>query len=119
MKRNVLLEQMRDHARDWAKLTIARNLLTEARRKFEKERQPDVIQHAQTFFGQITDGRYQQVYAPLGEQKITVTDSNAIVKTPSQLSRGTREQVFLVAQVRADKRARGSEQNRCQCSWTK
>ena len=95
MKRGILLEQIHDHARDWAKLTLAHNLLTEARRKFELERQPNVLQHAQTFFKEITDGRYKQVYAPLGQQSITVTDANGIGKTPDNLSRGTREQVFL------------------------
>ena len=40
MERNVLLEQIKDHAREWTRLTLARNLLEEARRKFEQERQP-------------------------------------------------------------------------------
>lgn len=95
MERNVLLEQLRDHARDWTRLTIARHLLDEARRKFEQERQPGVVRHAQEFFTAITDGRYRQVYAPLGEQTITVTDAEGRTKQPSELSRGTREQLFL------------------------
>jgi uncharacterized protein YhaN len=53
------------------------------------------VRHAQEFFNAITDGRYRQVYAPLGEQTITVTDANGNTKQPSQLSRGTREQLFL------------------------
>lgn len=95
MQRNVLLEQLRGHARDWTRLTLARNLLDEARRKFERERQPGVVRHAQEFFTAITDGRYRQVYAPLGEQTITVTDADGRTKQPSELSRGTREQLFL------------------------
>ena len=95
MERNVLLEQTRGHARDWARLTLAQDLLEEARRKFERERQPGVVRHAEKFFTQITDGRYRQVYAPLGEQTITVTDADGQTKQPSELSRGTREQLFL------------------------
>lgn len=95
MQRNVLLEQIRGHARDWTRLTLARNLLDEARRKFEQERQPGVVRHAQEFFTAITDGRYRQAYAPLGEQTITVTDADRRTKQPSELSRGTREQLFL------------------------
>ena len=91
----MLLEQLRDHARDWTRLTLARNLLDEARRKFEQERQPGVVRHAQEFFTAITDGRYRQVFAPLGEQTITVTDADGRTKQPSELSRGTREQLFL------------------------
>ena len=95
MERHVLLEQIRVHARDWARLTLAQSLLDEARRKFERERQPGVVRHAETFFTRITDGRYRQVYAPLGEQTITVTDADGQAKQPSELSRGTREQLFL------------------------
>ena len=95
MEKNVLLEQFQGHARDWTRLTIARNLLEESRRKFERERQPGVIRHAERFFTSITDGRYRQVYAPLGEQTITVTDADGRTKQPSELSRGTREQLFL------------------------
>ena len=95
MERNVLLEQINGHAREWAKLTLAQNLLNEARRKFERERQPGVVRHAEKFFTEITGRRYRQVYAPLGEQTITVTDSDGQTKQPSELSRGTREQLFL------------------------
>ena len=95
MERNVLMEQLKGHARDWTRLTLARNLLDEARRKFERERQPGVVRHAQQYFTTITDGRYRQVFAPLGEQTITVTDANGQTKQPSELSRGTREQLFL------------------------
>ena len=76
MERNVLLEQIKGHARDWARLTLAQKLLNEARRKFERERQPGVVRHAEKFFTEITEGRYRHVYAPLGEQTITVTDAD-------------------------------------------
>ena len=41
MQRNILLEQLRGHAHEWSRLTLAHNLLREARGKFERERQPD------------------------------------------------------------------------------
>ena len=95
MERNVSCEQLRGHARDWTRFTLAQRLLEEARMKFERERQPGVVRHAQEFFAEITEGRYRQVYAPLGEQTITVTDADGRTKQPSELSRGTREQLFL------------------------
>ena len=95
MERNILLEQLKDYARDWSRLTLAQNLLHEARGKFERERQPEVVRYAQKVFAAITEGRYPQVYAPLGEQTITVTDVDGRQKQPSELSRGTREQLFL------------------------
>ena len=95
MERNILLEQLKDYAREWSRLTLAQNLLHEARGKFERERQPEVVRYAQKVFAAITKGRYPQVYAPLGEQTITVTDVDGRSKQPSELSRGTREQLFL------------------------
>ena len=95
MQRNILLEQLRGHAHDWSRLTLALNLLQETRRKFERERQPQVVRHAEKDFAAITGGRYQRLYAPLGQQTITVTDDNGQSKQPSELSRGTREQLFL------------------------
>ena len=95
MERNSLVEQLQDHAREWARLTLAERLLDAARARFEQERQPGVVRHAQSFFQAITDERYRQVFAPLGERTIRVTDSDGRNKEPAELSRGTREQLFL------------------------
>ena len=95
VERHRLLEEMRGHARQWAVRTVAENLLREARGKFERERQPDVIRHSQEFFHGITGGRYKTVFSPLGSSEIHVTDSEDSSKDPTQLSRGTREQLFL------------------------
>ena len=95
MERGQLIEEIRAHASEWAKLTLAEALIDEARSKFERERQPDVIREAESFFRDTTGGRYDSVFSPLGEQSIYVTDSNGNSKQPSQLSRGTREQLFL------------------------
>ena len=95
LDRHRLLEEMRGHARAWAVSTIAESLLKEAQGKFERERQPGVVRHAESFFNDITDRRYQTVFSPLGSSEIQVTDSSGISKQPNQLSRGTREQLFL------------------------
>lgn len=94
-ERHRWLEEMRGHAREWAVCTIAENLLKEAQRKFEKERQPGVVRHAESFFKDITGGRYRTVFSPLGRSEIQVTDSAGVPKQPTHLSRGTREQLFL------------------------
>ncbi len=94
-ERHRLLEEMRGHAREWAVRAIAENLLKEAQRKFEKERQPEVVRNAAAFFKDITGGRYEKVFSPLGAPEIHVTDSTGNPKRPSQLSRGAREQLFL------------------------
>ena len=95
IQRETLVERLREAVREWSKLTVADALLEKTRQKFERERQPRVIQHAQEFFSHMTSQRYPSVYAPLGEQTITVTDATGGSKLPQQLSRGTREQLYL------------------------
>ncbi|MDE0628727.1 MAG: AAA family ATPase [Bryobacterales bacterium] len=95
LERHLRLEQIRGHAREWVIRTLVQQLLEMAQNKFERERQPGVVRHAESFFDSITGGRYPQVYAPLGERKIIVTDADGRRKSPNALSRGTREQLFL------------------------
>ncbi len=95
IRRGTLMEQLREHAREWSRLTIAEALLEKTRQKFEQERQPSVIRHAQDFFSGVTGQRYHRLYAPIGEQTITVTDAAGASKQPGELSRGTREQLYL------------------------
>ena len=95
LERHRLSEELQGHARDWAVRTIAESLIRQAQGKFERERQPDVIRHAERFFLDVTDGAYQGVYSPLGSSEINVRDAAGNTRTPQQLSRGTREQLFL------------------------
>ena len=94
-ERHRLSEVLHGHARDWAVRTIAENLIKEAQSKFERERQPDVIRHSERFFLDVTGGSYTKVFSPLGSSEIKVTDTAGNVKTPRELSRGTREQLLL------------------------
>ena len=73
-RRNTLVEQLQENAREWSKYTIAEALLEKTRQKFEQERQPSVVQHAQEFFSRVTGQRYNRLFAPLGKETITVVD---------------------------------------------
>ncbi len=95
IRRNVLMEQLRGDAGEWSRLTIAGVVLDKTQKKFEQERQPSVIRHAEEFFSNVTGQRYARLYAPVGEQAITVTHASGRDRRPSELSRGTREQLYL------------------------
>ena len=94
-RRAELLETLRSLAAEWSTLVVARSLLVKARRRYEEERQPDVVRRAETFFRSLTGGRYTRLHVTVGEQEITVVDQTGRRKTPAQLSRGTREQLYL------------------------
>ena len=94
-RRNMLKEQLLEHARKWSQLVLEKTLLERTQQKFERERQPDVIKHAEKFFYDITGKRYNRLFVPIGKRKITVEDTNGNSKQPHELSRGTREQLYL------------------------
>ena len=95
IRRNVLMEKLREDAREWSRLTIASVILDRTQRKFEQERQPNVIRYAEEFFSKVTGHRYTRLYAPVGERTITVTHVSGRNRRPEELSRGTREQLYL------------------------
>ncbi len=70
-------------------------LLARARRRFEEEQQPRVIQLASEHFAELTGGRYRRVFVPAGgRRELRVSDARRDWSA-EQLSRGTREQLYL------------------------
>ena len=90
-----LLEEIRLLSMDWGCYAIAKFLLSEARRRFEQEQQPKVIHDAGMFFQTITEGRYQKIIAPIGEDTIDVITPDGERRRPEELSRGAAEQLYL------------------------
>jgi uncharacterized protein YhaN len=95
LREEALCEQIRDAARRWTLATTAQFLLREAKRRFERDQQPRVIQDATGFFQSMTNDRYREVFAPLGEETLELIDADGRRKTVDQLSRGTAEQLYL------------------------
>ncbi|RYZ44220.1 MAG: DNA repair protein Rad50 [Myxococcaceae bacterium] len=75
------------------RLTLA--LLGRARRRFEEEQQPRVIQLASESFQEMTGGRYRRVFIPAGDARELRVSDGGRDWSAEQLSRGTREQLFL------------------------
>lgn len=71
-------------------------LLERSRARFEKEAQPRVVQLASTMFAGLTGGRYLRAFLPTerpGELWVNAADGQE--RAAAQLSRGTREQLYL------------------------
>lgn len=95
LRREKLRAKLATLVRQWCEVRAARRLVERTRRVYEAERQPRVIRAAEAYFRDMTSGRYTRVIAPLGEQTVRVGDDTGRQKTPDQLSRGTREQLYL------------------------
>jgi len=90
-----LSEDLHDNSREWAKRVIAAHLLNKAVERYEKERQPAVIQEATSIFSGISNGRYQRIIKPLDSDAFIIEEASGGRKEINQLSRGTAEQLYL------------------------
>lgn len=95
-EREETLTQLHREARQWGVYAICRHWLKEAREKYERERQPGVLRQATYYFSTITDGKYQRILAPLGSETLLVESATGEHIEVGFLSRGTREQLYLV-----------------------
>ena len=94
-KLEVCRQKIRDLGREWAINKTALYMLDKARKQYEKERQPAVIKSAEEIFGYVTQGSYSRIYKPMDSDDIFIVDGNEQVKGLLEMSRGTREQLYL------------------------
>ena len=87
--------QLTNGAHEWATLALALDMLDQAKRRYEKTRQPQVFQAAGRMFSKITNGNYQGVEKPLESDEFRIVQGNGGFISPVELSRGTREQLYL------------------------
>ncbi|MBT4375226.1 MAG: hypothetical protein HOD16_06020, partial [Nitrospina sp.] len=88
-------QKIRECSRKWAVNKIALYMLDKARKKYEKERQPAVIKLAEEIFGYVTKGNYSRIFKPMDSDDIFIVDKNEQTKGLLEMSRGTREQLYL------------------------
>lgn len=93
--RQEILAELEEASKQWTTVRMALLILKKIKEAYESERQPGVLQRASAYFEQMTNGRYQRVFSPIGEPKLMVEMRNGMRLDPSFLSRGTREQLFL------------------------
>ena len=98
-QKEVKQEQLNKLSKDWTTNQIALFMLEQAKVNYEKERQPSVIQSAQKIFSQITDGKYQRIFKPLDSDEILADESSGLRKKVYELSRGSREQLYLAMRL--------------------
>ncbi len=88
-------EKLNKAYRVWLAGRVALMLLSEVKGKFEKEKQPAVIQNSSRYFSKITSNRYKRIHVSLDEKEVAVYDIMEASKKISQLSRGTKEQLLI------------------------
>ena len=83
-----------------APLLLAQSLLKRAIERFEKEHQPAMLMEVGRMLSRMTAGRYVGIRRRLDEAgTMQVEHQNGKLKTPDQLSTGTREQLYLAIRL--------------------
>ena len=98
--REQLRGKMRSAAERYLVLAAARIILDRAVERAERERQPELLKKASFYMKQFTCGTCTRVYNSAKENQLKVTTSDFPEgKSAIQLSRGTREQLFLALRM--------------------
>lgn len=88
-------DEMNALAWKWSVFKVASDLLTKAKARYQEERLPAVLKRAEHYFTFITDGRYTAIFPPTEGMGFRVMHSGGKAYKPSELSRGTVEQLYL------------------------
>lgn len=84
----------------WAPLVLTQSLMTDALRRFEQEHQPQILIDTARLLGQFTAGEYVDLQRKLDDRgTLLVVPARGEPKRPSQLSTGTREQLYLAIRL--------------------
>ena len=86
---------LRQVVRRWKTLAVAHGALERVRQNYEQTRQPETLREASEYMKRFTRGRYVRVWTPLRDDVLFIDDQHGRSFLVEQLSRGTREQLFL------------------------
>ena len=92
-------QQLQDAYREWLVARIALRGIDAAVSRYEEERQPDVIRFAEASFVAMTNGRYERLLKSVESGELHIRETTGAIKTVDQLSRGTREQLYLAMRL--------------------
>ncbi|MCI7567997.1 MAG: AAA family ATPase [Desulfovibrio sp.] len=95
----LLQESMNRTARIWARASLARAVLLQAKHNFEKERQPQVLRLASSLFESITGGQWSGISASLESRELHILSASGESVDPDILSRGAQEQAYLALRL--------------------
>ncbi|MFC1555257.1 ATP-binding protein, partial [candidate division KSB1 bacterium] len=88
--------ELNSTVKKWASLKIAKILLDNAKKKYEEERQPDILKSAGKYISKITSDKYNKIVSPIDEDTFYISDNNLNRKDIKyQLSRGTAEEIYF------------------------
>ncbi|QDT93921.1 DUF4332 domain-containing protein [Gimesia algae] len=107
-QREQIREQIRQASEEWFTTELSAVGLQKLQSEFERTSQPETLAIASDYLRQLTNGKYSNIWTPLGEQYPKVDDNEGHTLTVSELSSGTREQLFLAIRLAMVERFRNN-----------
>lgn len=107
-EREQILEQIKQASEKWLSAEMSSIGLSQLRSEFERTCQPETLAIASEYLSQLTNGKYKNIWTPLGEQFPKIDDQYEQTFTVSELSSGTREQLFLAIRLAMVERFRNN-----------
>lgn len=99
-KRESLTGEVAASVREWSVFSAAREMLLAAKGRFESERQGGVVRYAGEIFSAVTGGAYSGITVSLADESVAAVARDGMLKHPeTELSRGTREQLYLALRL--------------------
>ncbi|AIQ12418.1 AAA family ATPase [Paenibacillus durus] len=90
---------LRGIAEQYAVSALAAELISRTRRIYEREKQPQVLALASSYFERLTGGEYRRVVMTLGKKELKAEHREAGLLDSGLLSRGTAEQLYLALRL--------------------
>ena len=99
-RETALCEDLHRYSREWSVLALARQLLLDAKSRYEKEGREGVLRFAGDIFRRITNEEYSGIIASLDGDTFLALHSSGEQREPErELSQGTREQLYLALRL--------------------
>ncbi|MAT15574.1 MAG: hypothetical protein CMJ46_09935 [Planctomyces sp.] len=92
---SVVRAKLQESTSRWLGVQVGQEITRQIQNRYERTQQPEVLANASRYFTELTDGRYQNVWTPLGKRHLCLEDGQKQVFRVEQVSRGTRELLFL------------------------
>lgn len=82
-------------AKQWATYQVARSTLEQAKQSYMETHVTEVVNRTAEHFSFLTNNRYQMIYIDAATDTLTVRDRNHIEYMVDELSKGTRDQLYI------------------------
>lgn len=84
---------------NWLSVKMAQHIVSQCKKKYEEEKQPEVIKRTAAILNNITDQKYNNLKIDISNKEVTLYDSKGNRKRVGELSRGTKEQLLLALRL--------------------